>query len=70
MLITKSDFVFTFVWPDEINLKSKKKLMKGGVNFSFTLRGLGTDWGRYCEIGTRNKGFTQSPPNFEPSSPH
>ena len=68
MSITKFDFVFTFICHDKINLK--KKLTKVGVNFSFTLRGLGTDWGRYFEIGTRTKGFTQSPPNFEPSIPH
>ena len=68
--MTKSDFVFNFIWPDKINLKIKKELTKVGVNFSFTLRRLGTDWGRYFEIGTRTKGFTQSPPNFEPSNPH
>ena len=69
MSITKSDFVFTFIWPDKINLKILKKLTKVGVNFSFTLRGLGTDWGRYFEIGTRTKSFTQSPPDFWPSIP-
>ena len=28
------------------------------------------DWGRYFEIGTRTKGFTQSPLKFRPSVPH
>ena len=70
MSTTKSDFVFTFIWPDKKNFKTKKKLMKVWVNFNFTLRGLGTDWGRYFEIFTRTKGFTQSPPNFGPSIPH
>ena len=63
MSLTKSDFVFNFIWPDKINLKIKKKLTKVGINFSFTLREFGTDWERYFEIGTRTKGFTQSPPN-------
>ena len=44
--------------------------MKVGVNFSFTFRGLGTDWERYVEIGTRAKGFTQSPQNSGLSIPH
>ena len=34
------------------------------------LRWLRTDWGMYFEIGTRNKGFTQSLPNFGPNIPH
>ena len=44
MSITKSYFVFTFIWPGKINQKILKKLTKVGVNFSFTLRELGTDW--------------------------
>ena len=43
----------------------KKKLMKVEVNFSIKFQ-LGTDWGRYFEIGTRTKVFSQSRPNFGP----
>ena len=48
----------------------EKKLKKVGVNFSFTLRGLENDWGKYFEIGTRTKGFAQSSLNFRPTISH
>ena len=40
MSVTKSDFVFAFIWPDKINLEIRGELTEVGVNFGFTLRGL------------------------------